>query len=571
MLAKTKKSKIFLTFIFIFLSFFLRLYISNLGFNFDYGCWKIVGSVVAQGKNVYQATERYSYGPVWALILGFFRYLSLFFYNDWLIFRYLIIFCLFLADLAIGLWLYQYFGRLAFFWFLSNPISIYISGFHNQFDNLAIAVGLISLSLIEKYRSKIKGYFLLGLSLAIKHIFLFFPFWLLIKAKNKKERILSFFPLLIFIVSFLPFLTSNQAIEGIFKNVISIKRDLLYSFLPDNFLITPIIFLIFIIPFGFLFKKEKIHRLGLFYLILFSSTLINSGRQYLAIPLVSLAVFPFFGLVYTFFGLQNIIFNNISLNLSLITAFQSLWLVIISNFLKNKKIIKLIKFFSFLILVFGLIYCSIFLKKTKEILIEEKKNIWIVKKLYSSESFFKPSKNQVKKPFNQNNLVKGEFYGDYPNLGYLTIPFLIDNAPFDFLSRGYKIKFQIKEKQSNKIIHQEVRELGSAIVEEGVLFGFPLIKESKGKNYQIIISTNIPSNINYCSFDLTKDVQIKYFLSKEHLTKPYEIFNFIFDKTKLFFFNNLIIDSFFKLYSYFWIVIFLIILAKPRVKKRLIF
>jgi hypothetical protein len=215
--------------------FLLRFYVSFLGFNFDYGSWKIVGEIMTLGKNVYEATERYSYGPFWAIILGIFRYLSLFFFNDWLIFRFLVILFLSLADLLIGYFLWRKISFLAFVWFLTNPISIYTTGFHNQFDNLAIALGLIGLLLIEKNRQKINGYLILGLSMVTKHIFLFLPLWLLIKARNKKERLLSFIPWLVFIVSFFPFLTSKKALFWDFRPCIFSKKRFIIFFLPQQF------------------------------------------------------------------------------------------------------------------------------------------------------------------------------------------------------------------------------------------------------------------------------------------------------------------------------------------------
>jgi hypothetical protein len=550
-------NKIFFVLLLILFSIFIRFYISLLGFNFDYGSWKIVGDIVASGKNVYEVTERYSYGPFWAIILGIFRYFSLFFFNDWLVFRFLIILFLSFADLLIGYFLWKNSSFLAFIWFLTNPISIYTTGFHNQFDNLAIALGLIGLLLIEKNRQKIKGYLLLGLSIATKHIFLFFPLWLLIKARNKKERLLSFIPWLVFIVSFFPFLTSKKAFFGILDNVFLAKRDLLYSFLPNNFLITPIVILIFLLPFGFIFKKEKIIKLGFLYLALFTATLVNSGRQYLSIPLVSFALMPFLGMCFTVLGWQSIIFNSLPLNYSLILAFNFSWVLILLNKIKKRYFFKAAISICFVILIIGLtLPLKRFLLLGKKILFEERAKIWIAQVLYPSSIFFKKTENDIKKPFNEEKNINGEFFAKYNNLGYIAFPFLIDNAPFDFLKRGYYVKLILKEKEKNKIIHEETRDLGSALTEEGILFGIPLISKSKGRRYEIEIKTNIPKNFSNCFFDLTKPIQIRYFLSKNKIDNFWIFSNFIIDKIKFFFINPQNVLFLFQLYSYLWVLVF---------------
>ena len=562
-LNKDYKNKLLL--FFIIFSFFFRFYISLLGFNFDYGSWKIVGDIIVSGKNVYEATERYSYGPFWAIILGIFRYLSLFFFNDWFVFRFLVILILSITDLLIGYFLWKNISFLAFIWFLTNPISIYTTGFHNQFDNLAIVLGLIGLLLIEKNRQKIKGYLILGFSITVKHIFLFFPLWLLIKARNKKERLLSFIPWLVFIISFFPFLTSKKAFFGILNNVFLAKRDILYSFLPNNFLITPIVILIFLLPFGFIFKKEKIGKLGFLYLALFTATLINSGRQYLSIPLVSFALIPFFGICFTVLGWQSIIFNSLSLTYSLIFAFNFSWVLILFQKIKKTLFLNLVKIITFLVLIVGLaLPLKRFLSLGTQVLIEERKKLLIAQVLYPSSKFFKRSKNDVKKPFNQEKLIVGEFLAKYDGLGYLAIPFLIDNAPFDFLKQGYYVKFVIKEKGKDKVIHQEIRDLSTALTEEGILFGVPLISKSKGKIYQIEIRTNIPKDFKNCFFDLTKKIQIRYFLSKDKVNNFWILSNLIVDKIEFFLINPYNVSFLFQLYSYFWVLVFGAIILKSK-------
>ena len=74
-------------------------------------------------------------------------------------------------------------GLLLWF-FLLSPLGMHISGFHNQFDNFAILTALFSICFLKGHEKKWSigqawiTAILLGISLTIKHIFLFFPIWL---------------------------------------------------------------------------------------------------------------------------------------------------------------------------------------------------------------------------------------------------------------------------------------------------------------------------------------------------------------------------------------------------------
>ncbi|MBR2904440.1 MAG: glycosyltransferase family 2 protein, partial [Lentisphaeria bacterium] len=219
------------TLIFLFvliLSFLLKFYSSKLGKNFDFDSYCIVKEIVKKGGNVYTETARYNYGPVWFYILHFLDLLPC------ISFRIALIGFLSLCDVAIAMFLWNMKFRISALIFLLSPVSIYISGLHNQFDNFAILPALCAVFCLsdktevlkeirtlqegnilqEDYRQKkilflkvTAGSILLGLSLCIKHIFIFLPFWFLFSIKGKKEKCLIFFlPLLLFSSSFLPFI-----------------------------------------------------------------------------------------------------------------------------------------------------------------------------------------------------------------------------------------------------------------------------------------------------------------------------------------------------------------------------
>lgn len=187
------------------LSTLLKFHASQAGWNWDYESYEIVAGIVNAGGNVYAETSRYNYGPVWFWVLGFLRRCL----GDG--FRMGIITLLSTCDIAIGAYLWKRKWVIPTVLFMLSNVSVHITGSHNQFDNFAIAVALGALSLIESApphgaKRYWGGVALLGLSIAIKHIFAFFPFWLLFRPGKWSRRILScILPLLVFGISFLPY------------------------------------------------------------------------------------------------------------------------------------------------------------------------------------------------------------------------------------------------------------------------------------------------------------------------------------------------------------------------------
>ena len=287
----------------LFLGIMLRLLVSLIGYNYDFKSYLIVGDIVSHGKNVYVETTRYNYAFIFSWILGFFYWISMFFGQFQIfIYRYLIIVVLTLSDIGIFYFIFKNGNiKLAILFFL-NPISIIITGYHNQFDNIAVLLSLIAIQNFEYTGNKFSykdflSIFFLSLSLVIKHILFLFPLWILFSNKLplKKKLMYSIIPPIIFLFSFVPFF-GNGGLEGILNNVF------LYKSYNNSPLIMPFavifcnsiiknslfyIFFAFMILFGIIFRKQAIKNLLLFYflcLVTFSSAVAN---QYLAIPLVA--------------------------------------------------------------------------------------------------------------------------------------------------------------------------------------------------------------------------------------------------------------------------------------------
>lgn len=126
-----------------------RLYLSTFGFNYDFESYKIVVKIVQGGGNVYAETSRYNYGPIWFNILNILN-----FFGEY--FRIGLILTLSLADILISCILWGKGFKLSALLFLFSPITIFISGYHNQFDNLAVLLAMLSVLIFVERESEVR-------------------------------------------------------------------------------------------------------------------------------------------------------------------------------------------------------------------------------------------------------------------------------------------------------------------------------------------------------------------------------------------------------------------------------
>jgi hypothetical protein len=208
-----------------------RFWFGTLGHSWDYESCRIIVDLCAQGKNVYAGTFRYNYGPV---LFNLLHLLDLLSGHDPAVFRLLLIGFLSAADLGIAFLLWWKFGPLAGALFFLNPVSMMVSGLINQFDNVAILLGLWSVVVFGDDfkkpldRRKYAALAILGLSLMTKHIFFAFPFWLAVKQRGLLQKFLIMaVPPAIFFASFVPYWSAGHA--GIVSNVFEYRsmNDLL--------------------------------------------------------------------------------------------------------------------------------------------------------------------------------------------------------------------------------------------------------------------------------------------------------------------------------------------------------
>jgi len=289
-----------------------RLGAATLGHNFDMDSWSLVAEIMRKGGNVYAETERYNYGPVWSFIL---QGLDLLAGHRPELLRYLVAGFLSLVDLGIFLVLCRWAGPMAGVLFFLNPISILVSGYGCQFDNLAILLGLWSVYLLGDdfgrplNRRKFAGLLVLGVSLATKHLLFVFPVWLAVKqvGRGPKAAVLLL-PVLVFLLCFVPYWPA--ASQGIIEHVFaygSFKTNYFYEFFVPQCVHycfnSTSLWCLLLVLFAFLNRARNGFESLLVYtgiLVAFSPACAN---QYLAIPVALAAVFPnWLFLLYTLIG-----------------------------------------------------------------------------------------------------------------------------------------------------------------------------------------------------------------------------------------------------------------------------
>ena len=289
----------------IVIGFIARMAAATLGYNFDMKSWSIVAEITRHGGDVYLETSRYNYGPPWFFILHWLDLLaSLVPANRIEVLHYMIAAFLSLVDVGIFFVLCRLAGSFAAVIFYLNPVAILITGFHCQFDNLAILIGLCSVWLFGDdfenpvNRRKFYGLLVLGLSLVVKHIFFAFPLWLAVKQKGFLQKVIIVaVPVSCFLLSFAPYWPEGH--EGIMDHVFRYNthdRNYFYGFFVppciQSLCSSRNLFFLLMTLFAFVCRARKSLESLLIYtgvLVAFSPITVN---EYFAIPVVLASVYP---------------------------------------------------------------------------------------------------------------------------------------------------------------------------------------------------------------------------------------------------------------------------------------
>jgi hypothetical protein len=179
--------------------------------NYDSESYRIVAAIVERGGDIYAETERYNYSPAWGeLLRGLDRARA----ASKLDLTRAVGLALTAADLATAALLYLLasgrFGPrrsvLVALLFFANPVSVLISSFHGQFDNLSILF-LLAAILVSR-RGERRGPLtiaLLSLSLCLKHVTWFHPLLFAWRRHRRFSFAVGTLPYVVFLASFLPY------------------------------------------------------------------------------------------------------------------------------------------------------------------------------------------------------------------------------------------------------------------------------------------------------------------------------------------------------------------------------
>lgn len=221
-----------------------------------------------------------------------------------LVYRVMIVSVLTVADLGIAAFIANRYSCAKAVVFFLNPVSIIITGYHNQFDTIAVLFALLSILYINEEESFSKkdifAILFLSLSLMTKHILFLLPVFILLtnNIPLKKRIVYAIVPPVVFLLSFAPFaIQNNAALQGIINNVFLYRSfnnapllDILYK--QIGFPSGPRIYvygIMMLVP-AWLVRREKYEHILLIYLIAMVSFSSAIANQYLAIPMAALCV-----------------------------------------------------------------------------------------------------------------------------------------------------------------------------------------------------------------------------------------------------------------------------------------
>ena len=195
--------------------------------NWDLDAYREVVEVFERGGELYRDMRRYNYSPAWSIVLRGLAFVSretglsleravgaLLLLADvvtaWLVFRIARDALGRPADAAAG-------AALLFF---ANPVSVFATGFHLQFDNLALVFLLAAIGSIAATPAKRVGAVVfLSASLLVKHVTYFHPL-LFVRTRRRPGLSLpaALVPYGVFFASFLPYVgVASWVYERVFR------------------------------------------------------------------------------------------------------------------------------------------------------------------------------------------------------------------------------------------------------------------------------------------------------------------------------------------------------------------
>jgi hypothetical protein len=321
----------------------IRLFLAFFYFgNFDMDSYTTVSDILLKGLNVYNETPYYNYSPVWFNILGLLRNFSDIFTLSFHFvvrgFLTLVDFFTLLLLLAIGMsegLSKKGLIRLSLLFYL-NPVTYLITGYHGQFENLALFFIILGLFLLITYKEgdgkgKYLSYLSFSAGLIVKHNMLVMVITGIINLFKKARYIALFLSITIvlFLFTFIFYWSTGSqgiishvfmygGIEGIYGITSFIKLpDLKYLFIAG------------LLMYPFMIKDREIVEQFLLGSLFFITFTTGIGIQYFVLPVVFGSLRPSGGfLLYTFITSIVILGAGENLNLSGFSffSFNAVWI-----------------------------------------------------------------------------------------------------------------------------------------------------------------------------------------------------------------------------------------------------
>jgi hypothetical protein len=309
--------------------------------NFDMKSWEIAADIAMKGGNIYAESNRHTSSPVWFLIIGALKWFQL---KVGFEFHFVLRSFLTAIDLLTVLclcFIARWEGTapiVAALLYYLNPVSFLLTGYHGQFENIAVLMLLLGIVCYYRFRATPwVGHSLLWIlatfGLVVKHNVLC-QFLSCVNAVARDLRwklLLIFLSVALFVASFIPYWETGS--QGIIRNVFQ------YGASPGIYGITSFIdlrifkycFMIGALIFPLLLQGDDIveHCMisGLFFLVFTT----GAGVQYFILPISFAALRPskgflMFTIVTTLFLLGSPVnlatpgFNALRLNLVWLAA-----------------------------------------------------------------------------------------------------------------------------------------------------------------------------------------------------------------------------------------------------------
>ena len=303
-----------------------KVALASIGHNYDVDTWRLFSDILGQGKSLYGDTDLYRYGPTWALILSGFGHLSgpgggELFHMECAAFLAVI-------DVLTGMLIARAYSWIGSMVFVLSPVSLLLSGFHSQLENVAVLIALVAWLLIRQGNPNLVtllgSSICLGLSLMAKHVMFIFPIWLVFWKPLGKLRYRVLYAAItygVFAGGFLPWWSDPASRAGILKNVfayrssygLSLAGHVVGLFLPirmqvesahSNFILldqylhwipgggsVDKLWMAFLVVAGALLARKPGRDLYLFYLMLLFASSPSMAPQYVIVAMLPAAVF----------------------------------------------------------------------------------------------------------------------------------------------------------------------------------------------------------------------------------------------------------------------------------------